>query len=72
MAPLVDGIPWYVSRTVWGTIVGGVSSIALLFGHAIDAGTMTAAVDVLLGFGSLIGNVIALYGRLMATQQIVK
>lgn len=61
----------FASKTVWGGIIALLAGIAGMFGYAISPEDATTVVDLLAGVGSAIGGLIAIYGRIKATKQII-
>jgi hypothetical protein len=62
--------PWYLSRTIWASIVTIVMSLAGLFGFStagIDASSLT---DTLLQAISGLAGMAAIVARLFATHQL--
>lgn len=58
---------WYLSKTVWGSVVAGIALVAqLTLGSTISQPDQQALVNDLLGFGQGIGILMALYGRVTA------
>ena len=63
-------IPWYQSHAIWGSLVAIAAPVAGLIGYSMSAEDQTTLVAALVGIGSGIGGLIALYGRLTTTRQI--
>ena len=66
---------WYHSTAIWGSIVSAASfTLGLTKGFALDATTQALIVDQVVAAisvsGALIGNFVAIYGRLAATKMI--
>jgi hypothetical protein len=62
--------PWYLSRTIWASVVTVAMSLAGLFGLSttgIDGSSLT---DTLIQAISGIAGIIAVAGRLFATHQL--
>ena len=62
--------PWYFSRTILASIIGGVAGFAGLFGIVIDAGTVDNLVNISLTTATTISAGVAIYGRVMADSHI--
>ena len=62
--------PWYLSRTIWGSIVALVAAAASAFGMEIDDATQSAFVDVALQLVAVGGSLVAVVGRVSATSMI--
>jgi len=63
--------PWYLSRTIWASVVTVLSAGASLLGlpvGGIDGGALT---DSLLQAVTAVSGIIAIFGRLSATTRIV-
>lgn len=65
-----DSKPWYLSRTIWASIVtvltGGAGLVGLPTG-AVDNGALT---ETILQLVTAISGLIAIFGRLSATNRI--
>lgn len=59
--------PWWQSRTIWGAVIVLVAQVALMFGVAIDVPAMTESA---LSLATLVGAVLAWWGRLQAQQPV--
>lgn len=64
---LADPKPWYTSRGVVGAVAVIAAQTATVFGLSLDAGQIT---EIALQAVTLIGGVVALWGRLRAEQPI--
>jgi len=65
-----DTKPWYLSRTIWASIVTVLTGAAGLFGLpmvGIDTGALT---ETILQLVTAISGLIAIFGRLSATNKI--
>ena len=63
--------PWYTSTGVWGGIIAAASPlIGIIFHVSLSDANVTALSDSLAAFGSGIGGLIAIYGRMKATTSI--
>jgi CDP-diglyceride synthetase len=58
------------SKTVWGALIAAVSSVAGVAGHVIAPDIQMQLIDVCTTVGTLIGSVIAVYGRIVAKDKI--
>ena len=65
-----DFKPWYASKTIWGAIVSIVAALASALGMEIDGGLQMELVDAILALAAAVGGVIALIGRIVATDYI--
>lgn len=70
VAQVTTPIPWYQSHAIWGSIIAIAAPLAGALGFAISAEDQATLVASLVGIGSGIGGLIALYGRLTTTRQI--
>ena len=59
--------PWWTSRTIIGAVIVIFSQVALLFGWDVDT---HAATEAALEFATLVGGVLAWWGRIKATRPI--
>lgn len=62
--------PWYFSRTVWGALVAIAASVGGAFGIMLGDVEQSTLTDAILQIVGAIGAVIALYGRLSASQAL--
>lgn len=65
-----DTKPWYLSRTVWASVVGIILSLAGLVGVGIEAINPEGLTDALLQAATAIAGIIAVAGRLAASRKI--
>lgn len=63
-----DTKPWYLSRTVWGALIAISASIGGAFGLVISEQEQATLADAALQIVGAVGAVVALYGRLAASQ----
>lgn len=62
--------PWWQSRTLWGAGVTVASAVAGAAGYGIPADVQGQVVDLLSIGGSLVGGVLALWGRVKADRAV--
>ena len=62
--------PWYLSKTVWGSVVAILAALAGLFDIDLDAATQARAVEMIVQAVGAVGGLVALVGRLRATTRI--
>lgn len=65
-----DTKPWYLSRTIWASIVTVLTGGAGLFGLpmvGVDSGALT---ETILQLVTAVSGLIAIFGRLSATNRI--
>jgi hypothetical protein len=65
-----DTKAWYLSRTVWASIVTILAAALGLFGLPVDGADQAALVDTLLQGVAAIAGAVALFGRLAARNRI--
>lgn len=58
---------WYKSNGVWGGIMAALSGVAMMFGYDLGSPELWAG-----AITSLIGGVLAFYGRIKAVDKIEK
>ena len=61
---------WYRSRTVWGALIAVLAPLLHAAGLNLPGGYESALVDGVTTVAGAVGGLIALYGRLSATQTI--
>jgi|AntDeeMinimDraft_5_1070356.scaffolds.fasta_scaffold58116_2 hypothetical protein len=62
--------PWYKSKTIWGGIVALLAGIAGIFGYGISTPDQVTLTEGFLAVGSAVGGVIAVYGRIVAKENV--
>lgn len=62
--------PWYLSRTIWASLVTIVTAAAGLIGVPIAGIDNVALTDTILQAVSALSGLIAIFGRLSATDKI--
>lgn len=62
--------PWYLSRTIWASIVTILTAAAGLTGLPLDGLDGSALTDTLLQAISAISGLVAVFGRLSAQHRI--
>jgi hypothetical protein len=62
--------PWYLSRGFIGSAVAIGAGVAAIFNYQIDADLQASIAQEVLGFGSLAGGALALWGRIKASRKI--
>lgn len=67
---MVDTKPWYLSRTVWASLVTILLAIANYAGLAAAGLQPDVLTDAALNLATTISGVMALLGRLQATSRI--
>jgi len=68
--------PWYTSKAVWGGIVAAAAGVASLAGHELSPETQAfladQAVAIATSVATIVGGVLAIYGRIKAETKIGK
>ena len=67
---MVEEKNWYASRTIWGGIIAAAASVFGSFGMSLDAGNQAELTDAVVQLVGAMGAVVAIYGRLNATDVI--
>jgi hypothetical protein len=62
--------PWYLSRTIWASIITILTGTAGLTGLPLDGLDNSALTDTLLQAISAISGLVAIFGRLSAKHRI--
>jgi hypothetical protein len=62
--------PWYLSRTIWASIITILTGAAGLTGLPLDGLDNSALTDTLLQAISAISGLVAIFGRLAAKHRI--
>ena len=62
--------PWYLSRTIWASLITILISAAGLFGLRISDADGAAATDLILQAVTAVSGLVAIFGRLSATDRI--
>lgn len=62
--------PWYLSRTIWASVITIVTGAAGLTGLPLDGLDNSALADTLLQAISAISGLVAIFGRLAAKHRI--
>lgn len=62
--------PWYLSRTIWASLVAVAAAGGGLFGLPIDGGDTAALTDAALQIVAAVGAVAAIVGRVSAKHRI--
>lgn len=65
-----DTKPWYLSRTIWASLVTVVTAAAGLIGVPVAGIDNQALTDAILQAVSAISGLVAIFGRLSATDKI--
>lgn len=62
--------PWYLSRTIWASVVTVLSAAGAIFGLPVAGLDGSALTDSVLQAVTAISGIIAIFGRLGATSRI--
>ena len=68
---MVEEKSWYLSKTIWGSLISVAAALGGALGIAVDAGTQQALTDAALQIVGAVGALAAIYGRLKATHVII-
>lgn len=63
--------PWYLSKTIWASIVSVTATIASFFGIPMDEIARQGITDGALQIVSTIAGLIAIFGRVTAASKII-
>ncbi len=67
----MDGIkPWYLSRTIWASVVTVASAAAAIIGIPVGGLDNAALIDSILQAVTAISGIVAIFGRLGAVSRI--
>ena len=67
----MDGIKSILaSRTFWGALVAIAAGVLGIFGYSFGTEDQTQIVEYVAGFGGVVGGVIAVWGRIVASKKI--
>ena len=74
LSPAGETKPWYLSKTIIGSVVAAGAIVAGFFGVSIDEATKSVILDqtealIAAGF-ALVGTLLAIYGRVAAKKTI--
>jgi len=67
---MVEEKKWHQSTTIWGGLLAATASISSMFGIDLDHLTHMEVANTMVQLSGAIGALIAIYGRLNATQVI--
>lgn len=66
--------PWYLSKTIWGAIIGVMAGGLALVGHGLSSDAQTwltdEVVQVIEAGVTVVGGLFAIYGRVKAETKI--
>lgn len=67
---MTNAKPWYLSKTIWATLVSILATLASMFGFEVDDALRAGMTDALLQTVSTLAGIIAIFGRLSANSRI--
>jgi len=67
---MIDEKPWYMSKTIWGSLVAVAAALASTAGFTIDGESQLAISEAILQVVVAAGALFSIYGRLSATDII--
>lgn len=62
--------PWYLSRTIWASLITVASAAGSMLGVPVGAIDNAALTDALLQAIAAVSGLVAIFGRLQATERI--
>jgi hypothetical protein len=62
--------PWYLSRTIWASLITVATAAAGVFGVPVEAVDEAALTDTLLQAIAAVSGLVAIFGRMSATTRI--
>ena len=67
---MTESKPWYLSRTIWASLVTIVTAAAGIFGVPVTGIDNAALTDTLLQAIAAISGLVAIFGRMSAKERI--
>ena len=67
---MYDVKSFLASKTIWGGLIALIASAAAIWGYSITPADQAQIVELVTGIGGIIGSVLAIYGRIVATKKI--
>ena len=67
---MIDEKPWYLSKTIWGSLVAVLAALSASLGFPLDTLTQAELSDIAVQLVGAAGALLAIYGRLTATRII--
>lgn len=67
---MVDEKPWYLSKTIWGSLISVAAALAGLAGITLDPVAQNAIAESVVQLVAAAGALLAIYGRLSASEVI--
>ncbi len=62
--------PWYLSRTIWASVITVMAATAGLIGLSVDDADQTVLTDTILQVVTGLAGIVAIVARLSATDRI--
>ncbi|MCB1416684.1 MAG: hypothetical protein M9908_11900 [Phyllobacteriaceae bacterium] len=67
---MIDEKPWYLSRTIWGSLIAVAAALGSILGISLDQTIQAELADIVVQMAGAAGALVAIYGRLAATEII--
>ena len=67
---MVDEKPWFMSKTIWGSLISVAAALVSTLGISLDGAVQVAITDAIVQMIGAAGALLAIYGRLAATDVI--
>ncbi len=67
---MTDSKPWFLSKTIWASLIAILAAIASAIGIDIDAAARTELTEAAFQLVTVGASLAALFGRLVATSRI--
>lgn len=67
---MIEEKPWYLSKTIWGSIVAVAASLLSGAGISLDSPAQAQFAEAAVQLVGALGGLFAIYGRLSATDII--
>ena len=67
---MVEEKPWFLSKTIWGSLISVGAALSATLGIGIDAVSQQEIAEALVQIIGAAGALVAIYGRLTATRII--
>lgn len=67
---MISNKPWYLSRTIWASLVAVISAGASLAGMPVEDAEQAALADTILQAVSALAGMVAILGRVTAVSRI--
>lgn len=67
---MVDEKAWFMSKTIWSSLIAVAAALIGSLGISIDGGTQNAIADSAVQMVAALSSIFAIYGRLSATEII--